>query len=387
MRTNSSRTGPYIIGLTGAIGTGKSLVRKMLEHKGALTIDADHLAHGAYGKGTKGCREIISHFGIGFLDSNGQIDRNRLGELVFTDPEALAELEDIIHPLVILAVKRLITLSTLPIIVVEAIKLLESDLKDLCDTIWAVTSSQENIYKRLKDARGMDRSQVDGRLRQQFIRYHSDTDIDMVIPNYGSIRELGLEVSSKWDKLSEQSEKFTEGFAKTSDLMKPFQNYLVRSDNGIWEKSSAKIKKKGMFFLPVDRLTIKREPDASINSNLLDSEEVSVKYYLWKSKISSREILYMVSDMENFIASAAISAGNVGFEAFTKIMELVQNFSRLHLCENLFIPLNNENESLGVPLGFRKNCPEFVSTPSLDSLGYSLLCKKLREPLKLFDGS
>lgn len=168
--------------------------------------------------------------------------------------------------------------------------------------------------------------------------------------------------------------------------MEPYQNFLIRSENGIREKLSAKIKKKGMFFLSVDQLTIKREADTSINSNFLDSEEASVKYYLWKSKISSREILYVVSDMENFVASAAISAGNVGFEAFTNIMELVQNFSRLHLCEKLVFPIKNENESLGFPLGFGKNCPEFVLTPGSLPPGYSLLCKNLREPLMLFDG-
>jgi dephospho-CoA kinase len=386
MNANNTKITPFVIGLTGAIGTGKSLVRKMLEHKGALTIDADHLAHGAYNKGTQGYREIISHFGKDVLDSNRQIDRNRLGELVFMDPESLAELEEIIHPLVTYAVKRLISISPLPIIVVEAIKLLESDLKDHCDTIWAVASPQEIIYRRLKDARGMDRSQVDERLRQQFIRYHPDADIDTVILNNGSINDLGLEVSVRWEELSGQSSHFSDCLARTSDLMKPFRNYLIHSENGFRENSAEEIEKKNRCFLPVEQLSNEYEPDSSMNSDILNSEEAFYRYYLWKTEISPGENLVMFSDMENFIASAGIAAGNADQEAFTRIMNLVQDFSRLHLCENLFFPFNKETESMSAPLGFRKNCSDFPSFKGLTLKGYKLLCKSLSKPLNFFKG-
>ena len=77
MENLSNKATPFIIGLTGAIGTGKSLVRKMLEHKGALTIDADRLAHGAYAAGTKGFDELVRIFGNEILDQNGHVDRKR----------------------------------------------------------------------------------------------------------------------------------------------------------------------------------------------------------------------------------------------------------------------------------------------------------------------
>jgi dephospho-CoA kinase len=375
----------YVIGLMGAIGTGKSLVRKMLEHKGALTIDADYLAHSAYKKGTKGYLEIVSLFGKEILDSDGQINRNRLSELVFMDSGALAELERIIHPLVVLAVKRLIDLSSLPIIVVEAIKLLESDLKDHCDTIWAVTSPQEEIYKRLMDSRGMERSQVDGRLKQQSIRHDQGSEVDIIIPNQGTIKDLWMEVSARWDDLSGSSRSFSTCQRKTLNLMQLFRKYLIQPDNELQEQSVAEIKKIGLPFLPVNQLTLINQPISDMDCVLSNWEIASYKYYLWKSEISSEDSLYLVSDMENFTVYASISAREFNSDAFMRIMGLVQEFSRLHLCENLFFPFNRESKPFGVRLGYRKNYSKFLPVPDMDPQGYSLLCKKLRKSLNLFN--
>src|SRR5689334_1396917 len=92
--------GKYVIGLTGNIATGKSVVRKMLEHLGAFGLDADALAHQAIAKGGPAYASVVKNFGDWLLTEAGEIDRTRLGKLVFTDPEALAKLEAIIHPLV-----------------------------------------------------------------------------------------------------------------------------------------------------------------------------------------------------------------------------------------------------------------------------------------------
>jgi hypothetical protein len=89
--------------------------------------------------------------------------------------------------------------------------------------------------------------------------------------------------------------------------------------------------------------------------------------------------------MENFMASAAVNSNEFDSEAFTRILGLVQEFSRLHLCENLFFPFNRENKPLGVRLGYRKNRSKFLPVPDLDPQGYSLLRKKLRKPLNLFE--
>ena len=96
----SNWPGKYVIGLTGNIATGKSVVRRMLEHLGAYTIDADALSHRVIAKGAPGYQPVLDKFGTWLLEKDGQINRSKLGRLVFADGQALAELEDIIHPYV-----------------------------------------------------------------------------------------------------------------------------------------------------------------------------------------------------------------------------------------------------------------------------------------------
>jgi dephospho-CoA kinase len=125
----ASAQGKFIIGLTGNIATGKTVVRRMLEQLGAYTIDADTLSHRAIAKGAPGHPPTVEAFGNWILDPHGEIDRTKLGGLVFRDPEALARLEAIVHPLVREAVDLLVRRAKQPVIVLEAIKLLDGELK------------------------------------------------------------------------------------------------------------------------------------------------------------------------------------------------------------------------------------------------------------------
>ena len=104
----SNWPGKYVIGLTGNIATGKSVVRRMLERLGAYGIDADDLSHRAIARGAPGYRKVLDAFGGWILDESSEIDRARLGGLVFSDPEALQQLETIVHPLVRQAIDVLI---------------------------------------------------------------------------------------------------------------------------------------------------------------------------------------------------------------------------------------------------------------------------------------
>src|SRR5512145_153685 len=119
----SAWPGKYVIGLTGNIATGKSVVRKMLEHLGAYGIDADALSHRAIAKDAPGFKPVVDHFGKWILGEDGQVDRAKLGRVVFADPDALTQLEAIVHPLVRQAVDVLIRRSTQQVIVIEAIKM------------------------------------------------------------------------------------------------------------------------------------------------------------------------------------------------------------------------------------------------------------------------
>src|SRR3989304_5472384 len=96
----SAWPGKYVIGLTGNIATGKSVIRRMLEHLGAYGIDADALSHRAMAKGAPGYDPVVQHFGQWILGPDGQIGRTKLGRIAFADPDALKQLETIIPPFV-----------------------------------------------------------------------------------------------------------------------------------------------------------------------------------------------------------------------------------------------------------------------------------------------
>jgi dephospho-CoA kinase len=195
----SNWPGKFVIGLTGNIGTGKSVVRKMLEHLGAYGIDADALAHRAMAKGAPGYKPVVDIFGKWILDPQGQIDRNKLGKLVFTDPDALANLENIIHPLVAQAVDAIIQRASQPVIAVEAIKLLEyTSLRQKCDIIWVVVAPEEVQAERLVTKRSMSREEALKRIRSQGSQEDKKSAASIVIENVGSFEDTWKQVVAAW---------------------------------------------------------------------------------------------------------------------------------------------------------------------------------------------
>jgi len=194
--------GKYIIGLTGNIATGKSVVRRMLEHLGAYTIDADALSHRAIAKGAPGYTPVVEKFGRWILDKDGEIDRSKLGGVVFRDPAALAELEDIIHPLVGQAINVLIKRSSQSVIVIEAIKLLESELRKSCNSIWVTYAPEEVQIERLMRKRNLTREDAKQRIGLQAAQGEKIAAANVVIRNTGSYDELWKEVTTFWKQIS-----------------------------------------------------------------------------------------------------------------------------------------------------------------------------------------
>ncbi|RME91568.1 MAG: dephospho-CoA kinase [Anaerolineae bacterium] len=194
--------GKYVIGLTGNIATGKSVVRRMLEHLGAYTIDADALAHRAIAKGAPGYQPVVDTFGKWVLDTEGNIDRTKLGRLAFADPEALKQLETIIHPLVQQAVDLLVARARQPIVVIEAIKLLETDLREACDVIWVTDAPPEVQIERLMRKRGMSREEARRRVEAQTSQKEKVAAADVIIYNNGSYDALWKQVTAAWKKIS-----------------------------------------------------------------------------------------------------------------------------------------------------------------------------------------
>ena len=161
--------GKYVIGLTGNIATGKSVVRRMLEHLGACTIDADSFSHRAIAKGAPGYRPVVDAFGKFILDANGEIDRAKLGRMAFSDPDVLKELETIVHPLVEQAVDLMIRRASQRIIVIEAIKLLEGKLVTACDAVW--TSYAPELVQKARLVQKLDHRSSPGKYNDFYILF------------------------------------------------------------------------------------------------------------------------------------------------------------------------------------------------------------------------
>lgn len=198
--------GKYTIGLTGNIATGKSVVRRMLEHLGAYTIDADALAHRAIAKDAPGYKPTLETFGKWILNSNEQINRSKLGGLVFRDPEALSKLEDIVHPLVEQAIELLVQRASQGVVVIEAIKLLESQLHTVCDSIWVTYAPEDVQIERLMRKRGLDRDKALSRIHSQGAQSEKIERANTVIRNTGSYDELWKQITAAWKQVSPTSD-------------------------------------------------------------------------------------------------------------------------------------------------------------------------------------
>ncbi len=197
----SKWAGKYVIGLTGNIGTGKSVVRRMLEHLGAYGIDADALAHRAIGKGAPGYELVIQQFGQWIVGADEQINREKLGRVVFSDPAALKILEDIVHPLVNQALDFIINRVKHKVIVIEAIKLFESDLVNVCDRFWVTYTPPEVQLKRLVNKRKMSEADARQRILNQPPQEEKLKKADVVIKNVGSVEDTWKMVYAAWNKI------------------------------------------------------------------------------------------------------------------------------------------------------------------------------------------
>jgi dephospho-CoA kinase len=191
----------FLIGLTGNIGTGKSLVRALLERQGALGIDADWLSRLASMPGAPAFAAILGRFGAEILGAGGEIDRRKLADTVFTDDQGLKDLEAILHPEISRASAALSARSPLPVVVIEAIKLLESDLAAQCGSIWVVDADEQTVFQRLQSLRGMSRAEAQRRLARQSPPEEKIRRADVVIRNSGDIKETSAQVAAAWNGL------------------------------------------------------------------------------------------------------------------------------------------------------------------------------------------
>jgi dephospho-CoA kinase len=177
----------YVIGLTGNIATGKSIVLRMLKELGAYTVDADDLAHILMRRGAPLHDKIVTEFGRYVLDEDGEIDRSKLGEIVFASPRALTHLESITHPTVNAVARRLIAKSKTGIVAIEAIKLIESGMAKDCDAVWVVTAGLDTQMQRPMSKRRLTGPQAMLRIDAQPPQEATVARATVVIDNSGDI--------------------------------------------------------------------------------------------------------------------------------------------------------------------------------------------------------
>ena len=196
---------PYRIGLTGNIATGKSTVARMLGELGALHIDADEVAHSVIAVGGLAYPAVVAAFGTTMLRPDGSIDRRKLGAQVFSDPEALARLEALVHPPVIAEINRRIAGCSQPVVVVEAIKLLESGMAESYDAIWVTTCSREAQLLRLVEDRALSQEEAERRIAAQADAQLKLARADVVIDTEGTLDATRAQVVAAWQRIASDS--------------------------------------------------------------------------------------------------------------------------------------------------------------------------------------
>ena len=190
------------IGLTGGIGTGKSEVARILERLGATVVDADLLGHAAYRSGTQGFDEVVRAFGRDVVGADGEIDRKRLGKLVFDDPGRRRELEGIVWPRIGSALEEHLQQErergSTAAAVVEAAVLLEAGWDALCDEVWVVVAPEEEVLRRLTHQAGKSERDALVRMRAQTAQARRTERAVVTIRNEGGLAQLARAVESLW---------------------------------------------------------------------------------------------------------------------------------------------------------------------------------------------
>ena len=188
-----------VIGLTGGIGTGKSEVARILEEIGAYIIDADRLGHSAYLPHSEIWEEVVKEFGNGVLLPDEEIDRKKLGSIVFNDPVQLAKLNEIMHPRMGQMVANIIEGLDAEVVVVEAALLLEAGWDALVDEVWCTGASEDVVIDRLKARNGLNKEEAQKRINAQMSVDERKSRSQVMIENNGDLAQLTTVIEQIWE--------------------------------------------------------------------------------------------------------------------------------------------------------------------------------------------
>jgi dephospho-CoA kinase len=188
-----------LVGLTGGIGSGKSTVAEMLRKRGAVVVDADELAREAVAKGTPGYERVLGEFGRELLRPDGDLNRERLAEIVFADEKRRRDLESIVHPEVQRRIAGVVRehADSSDVLVLDSPLLIETGSHEFVDVVVLVVADTETQTARLA-ARGMSVEDASDRIDAQLDLGEKAKVADVLIDNGGSLGELELQVDRLW---------------------------------------------------------------------------------------------------------------------------------------------------------------------------------------------
>jgi dephospho-CoA kinase len=193
------------VGLTGGIASGKSVVCEMLRKKGCTILDADRIAHELIQRGQPCYLPVVEAFGSEILDSAAEIDRQRLGALVFGNPPSLQRLNQIVHPVVIRQIQSKLAIIDFGIhgsrVIVEASVMVESGFHTSFEYLILVTCELEQQVERLRIRNGFSEEQARLRIAAQIPLERKKPLADWVIDNSGSLEKTQAQVDQLWEDL------------------------------------------------------------------------------------------------------------------------------------------------------------------------------------------
>jgi len=193
-----------IIGLTGGIGSGKSTVARFLAELGAVILNADEVGHQAFKPDTEIWHKVVTAFGRQIVTPDGNIDRKKLGNIVFGHPQSLSRLNQIMHPRMYALVKAQLEeyqRQGRRVVVLEAPLLLEAGWTSLVDEVWVTTSPEATVLKRLEERTGLSQAESLTRIRSQLPSAERVRHADVVINTDCDLDELKSKVKELWQKL------------------------------------------------------------------------------------------------------------------------------------------------------------------------------------------
>ena len=199
---------PFVVGITGGVGSGKSTAASCLKKHGAVVVDADEISRTLTKNGSPVIAEISQAFGAQILHADGSLNRSALAALVFSDSKALEKLNAIMHPKIRMEATRQIEVCAIDQIVVYDMPLLiETDSVALCDVVIVVDLDTKEQIERLVKNRGMSHEEAEARIRNQATREQRNLVATWVIDNSKTTKECEQECASVWLGIVERAIK------------------------------------------------------------------------------------------------------------------------------------------------------------------------------------